>query len=813
MLQMFSKRFHVQRHAVRPVEDLFLTHYEQMLVWALHLTGHDHSCAEDLVHDVFVQLRLGAPDFDAIENLEGYLFTVLRNLHRSQLSRSQRSPANPSLLVEYDSVEAGLRALDKDAGQRLQTLDELRLICQFVGARKESAKAASALILRFFHGYYPSEIAQILCTSRQAIAELLRVARAEVKVFLTEPQRLSLMQSTPAPALPLLDSDNLTEQLRQAIYATRQGACLPPRHLEDLYIANHPELIDAPKLAHFVSCAACLEIINRLLKLPALDDRHPPDRLGPDPQASNQRAPFKPTALKPKRNARMSLQEFERRWRAVYEHDPVELRIAVNGAVMSAQKLTATERNEQAVSIAPATEPLFIEVFSEQGVRLLFFHAVAPPAGNFEQEARATLSNGRTLTAHLTFGSAWPHLEIVYDCRLLIADWGWEEGTVAPHPLLDLFSKPEGLLTKLKSAIRNPQSAIRWLLRPVTITVLLAIVLITAVIGQKLGFWLAPAKPAATPIKRDVRPNPSSSATSPVSLPSVEPKASATNAVTLPSVTPPVSAPIVATAELEIEALRLLQQAKADTHEQVEVRRTATGKLRIEGILETDARKTELLQALASLRNHPAVEIRLQTVAEAAQKLRPSSSAQTSTVIEREEMTMTKLPVDADLRRHFAARGVAAERLDEEMNRFAAVTLQRSRQMARHAGALRQLAQRFSVTQLQTLNPAAREKWLSLLHSHARSLRDETLQLRASLAPLLAGKAATATEIITINNDDALRRACERVAQLCAESDRIVRAAFTVSTDAAPDAALQTSSFAGNLHRIEHLAEAISAAQ
>lgn len=50
-------------------------------------------------------------------------------------------------------------------------------------------------------------------------------------------------------ALPSLTSERLTEQLWQAIDATRQGECLPPRHLKDLSLANRAELIDAPKLA------------------------------------------------------------------------------------------------------------------------------------------------------------------------------------------------------------------------------------------------------------------------------------------------------------------------------------------------------------------------------------------------------------------------------------------------------------------------------------------------------------------------------------------------------------------------------------
>jgi hypothetical protein len=390
-----------------------------------------------------------------------------------------------------------------------------------------------------------------------------------------------------------------------------------------------------------------------------------------------------------------------------------------------------------------------------------------------------------------------------------------EERRILPSLLFpaDEAALPEspGFLARIYSALRTPHSALQWLLRPLTITVLLTALLLTVVVGQKLGWWLAPTQPVGKPLPRGNAPVTPARESTPNHAPVVAPSLNLNNSnasLPVPVASPPSSA-ATASAELEIEALRILQQAKADTHEQIEVRRTPAGKLRIEGILETDARKAELLQALSSLRTHPAVEIQLQTVAEAARKLRAAPAV----AVEREEVTVTKLPVDAELRRHFTARGVEAEQMDNEIERFAAATLQRSRQMARHAGALRQLAGRFSVAQLQTLDAAARATWLSLLHSHARGLRDETLQLRASLALALPNSGASINENSSISNDEELRRACERVAQLCAESDRAVRAAFTVSANATPAAAIRANSFFTNLHRLEHLAEAINAAK
>src|SRR5207245_1631485 len=66
----------------------------------------------------------------------------------------------------------------------------------------------------------------------------------------------------------------------------------------------------------------------------------------------------------------------------------------------------------------------------------------------------------------------------------------------------------------------------------------------------------------------------------------------------LPASGPQPPTPIVATADLEVEVLRLLNQAGADLGEQVNVERTAQGLLQVKGIVETDKRKAELLQAL-----------------------------------------------------------------------------------------------------------------------------------------------------------------------------------------------------------------------
>jgi len=61
--------------------ELFLELYEWLLRRALGLTSGDRAQAEDLVHDVYVHFVLNRPNLESIvNNIEGYLFTMLRNM-------------------------------------------------------------------------------------------------------------------------------------------------------------------------------------------------------------------------------------------------------------------------------------------------------------------------------------------------------------------------------------------------------------------------------------------------------------------------------------------------------------------------------------------------------------------------------------------------------------------------------------------------------------------------------------------------------------------------------------------------------------
>ncbi len=161
-----------------------------------------------------------------------------------------------------------------------------------------------------------------------------------------------------------------------------------------------------------------------------------------------------------------------------------------------------------------------------------------------------------------------------------------------------------------------------------------------------------------------------------------------------PNSQPPT--PVLATADLEIEVMRLLSDAKADLGEQISATRSPEGILKVQGIVDTDKRKREILTALSPVTGNPAVKITIQTVAEAVaeQKQTRSSSSAASTTMERVEAGSDQFPAYTQLRRRFS---------EEESRRFADRMVELTRQAMSHAGAMKRLTSKFSSEDLRTM--------------------------------------------------------------------------------------------------------------
>jgi RNA polymerase sigma factor (sigma-70 family) len=487
-------------------EDLFVERYEVLLGWALSLTNHNQAQAEDLVHDAFIQFTHRRGDLAAIENADAYLNRMLRNMYLSQVRRASLIHNSRFSIADFDSLEMGLRSFRaNDPREHLDLQDELRQICEYACARKETSKAGSVLILRFFHGYYPSEILQVLRTTRMAVDRWLQISRREAKTYLADPASLKFMAQTQLKNTQALGyartTPELIGELRESIFAARGGDCLAKVELRARYQTK--TTIDSTLLSHLVSCAHCLDEVNQLLGMPQLAERGFDERLGRDVPPSD-------SGGGGQGGSGVSIVEskkrYQRREKEVMEHRPQELRIAVNGFVLGSQQVSS-EVSKLALTVK-SDEPIgFVEVFSEQGVRMLFFDVDQPTEGSIEQTAGVDFDCGRALDLSLSFRGPWPALNVSYQdptfeavenvAHLEIDSVELDEvGASAGRREWPLFSPMRTWLRSLVNLFDG-----RLFLRPGVVTALVALVLIASLLLLYRRTPIAPLS-AATLLQR-----------------------------------------------------------------------------------------------------------------------------------------------------------------------------------------------------------------------------------------------------------------------------------------------------------------------
>jgi len=989
-------------------ERLFVRHYDWLLGWALTLTERDEQQAQELVHDAFIQFTLARPALGEIRDPEAYLYTLLRNLHVSQVRRAIRQRQRVISIIDYDSAEIGLRA--PDAHDSILRRDQLCRVCHYAAWRKETAKAGSALLLRFFHGYYPGEIALVARCTRAAVEKRLKAARDEARLYLENPAALGFLQGMPAfDAAQInysLTGDELLREFRRRIFRTSSGACLSPARLTELYRPDKEhggnDGLDCATLAHLVSCPKCLDAVNQLLGLPPLSERFPTDMTGPEPRGGAGGEGSNGSGTSGGGHRQSLLKRSRQRAQEIFEHRPHELRILVNGFEQAAQRVhSACSEFDLTVK---QSEPIeFIEVVSEQELRLLLLN-VEPAHGL--QTQRVELSGGRSLELSMSCNAPWPLLRVTYHDPLLEEETErQEEGERGRQGDKETRGLGEAELEESSPPLLVPPSPPllwRWL-RPMPITAIVTTLLVAAwllftqfeprpvsaaallrqvelreaaqqsqpelvihrtirleerrahdqslLVRRRIEIWRSAARGVqarrlyderdqliagewrnhdgqTTLYRRAQQPQPSNiepgatnallndldtiwrldltarafvgligqaeqvvveerprvyviryergkdenepglaratltiskdklhcvdqaltarrngewreyhffeetrreHAANEINPQLFEPEpellsaritrenialnvAPAPMTSAAPSPLPALAAP----AELEIEVLRLLHQVGADAGEQVSVARAPQGQLRVEALVETAERKREILAALDSVKSHPALRPEIRTVAEALRQQPSPASQSPPTIIESEEAAALRIPVDDELRRFLAERGVSDESLNDEVNRYAGRALDHSRRALRHALALKRHAERFSPAALRGLEATARGAWLSILRSHAQTARRELATLRNETAPVFPAAATNAASPDALLDApsgapslDTLARASAQLAEACAAIDRTTSAAFAISPDASRAAAIRRADFWRALARAERLAAAI----
>jgi DNA-directed RNA polymerase specialized sigma24 family protein len=262
-------------------EDVFIQRYQWLRTWALRVAGNVTD-ADDLVHDAFLQFVLRRRDLAEIESIDAYLYGMLRRLRLSKRRAALRAREDPLDAVDYDTAELSLRAAAVRDAMRLR--EELRHVCAYACHRKDTSKSGSVLLLRFFLGFFPGEIARILKCPLRGANDWLRIARREARDYVGDPARAraGLTAERPDENGGHAHPPDPIDELRDMIWAARRGECPSAHLIARAYGSGATDPVRCRLLAHLVSCRDCLARVTALLGMRGPIDRDPHDMLRQD---------------------------------------------------------------------------------------------------------------------------------------------------------------------------------------------------------------------------------------------------------------------------------------------------------------------------------------------------------------------------------------------------------------------------------------------------------------------------------------------------------------------------------------------------
>lgn len=406
--------------AARP-EEVFAAKYDWLLKWALHFSEGDRATAEDLVQDTFVRFIVAHPDVKDPDNAEPLLYTYLKYVHLAHQRRVRRHLQHHLTIVDFDSIQLAVR--EAPSTDLIDVQDNLRRVTAYLAWRKETAKCASVLILRFVHGYVREEIRKVALISAHAVSNGLLLARDEAKHYLEDATSLRVLHhSAPPEPLPrqvAVPLNQLLQELRSTIFGSCQNPCLPKEELLRHYTRLNPVPIESELLAHIVSCKRCLDLVNDSYQIPRLDRRSPDES-----ERSWRRSKSDPKRKKSGESsaANLVLSRAKDRLRELYDHRPQSISLAVNGHILAARDISSA-LNRLEVEVHSETRVEFIEVLSEQGLCLLAIPVEStPPMVGPQLRHEVSLGDTCRLELLLKFTSNKLLIEVLYRDDSLLLD-------------------------------------------------------------------------------------------------------------------------------------------------------------------------------------------------------------------------------------------------------------------------------------------------------------------------------------------------------------------------------------------------------
>jgi hypothetical protein len=264
-------------------------------------------------------------------------------------------------------------------------------------------------------------------------------------------------------------------------------------------------------------------------------------------------------------------------------------------------------------------------------------------------------------------------------------------------------------------------------------------------------------------------------------------------------------------ADLQIETTYLLDQVGATLGQEVTVKLGTDRKLHIEGVVETESRKAQIIKALIPVRHNPIAEINLITVAEAMQRQRVKPSAAATTVVQAKR---TSIPLFAELSQHFSDETPTDSSVDvhAKIQRLSEQVLEDSGEAMRHAWVLKRLENTLTPTEVGNLSEATHKEYLCMVATHAQEVGARNAKLRLELGSILFpnGDSFGRAEDRSSPDPADLTLAMQQLFEAVFRNDVAIQSSLSVTTGQAAESTAKLQEIQTSLLQAERLSKWLS---
>ncbi len=230
--------------------------------------------------------------------------------------------------------------------------------------------------------------------------------------------------------------------------------------------------------------------------------------------------------------------------------------------------------------------------------------------------------------------------------------------------------------------------------------------------------------------------------------------------------------------DAEVQVLYALHRVRACLGEPVEIDHVSGLGVRVRGLVETTARRSQLLAALEGLQRPGIVSADIGT---AEEFLKDSGAVTGREINTKIRVAPVRLPIQDEIEEYYRLRGEAPNRVVQFANEAIAI----SAAILEDAWALRRLGERFPQRRVERVRPQSRWLLEVMLRDHVEALSARVARSRLLLAPVLSSISPAA------NSHSAAAPAAER------DTAPLLRAVLSLFSNATQVDALSNGLFAG----------------